>query len=225
MLSHQRILAGRDSTARPGLPANELLAPLPIVALAALVVNDWLLKGSTAPSWLTGKLSDFAGLFAFPLIATAALDLIGAAVSRIVGASWDVTLRRWKLGLAIATTAIVFGAMKLSPIAGSWVESAWSAVIPGDVTIASDRSDAIALVVLAATWWHGRRTIARGAYGRLALAKRRHEVGRPLATTFGDAAACGADRGAVAELDTAVAAWLSGAAAEPVDRALTRLRA
>ena len=76
-----------------------------------------------------------------------------------------------------------------------------------------------ALVMLAGTWWHGRRAIARGAYGRLALAKRR----RPEAV-YGDARACGADPAIVDELESAVGAWLDGGPAAPVDVALARLR-
>jgi hypothetical protein len=217
-----RLLAGADTTARAGLPASELLAPLPLVALGVLALNDWVLKGSAVPNWLTGKLSDFAGVFAFPLVVTAVVDLVGAGLAR-AGLPWDYTLRRWKLALVIATTALVFAAMKLSPLVGSWVEELWSK-LSGGSEIYPDPTDAIAIVVLAATWWHGRRTIARGAYGRLAHAKRRHAAGRPLAAAFGDAAACGADPSTVAALDAAVTAWLAGGPAAPVDAALARLR-
>jgi hypothetical protein len=220
----RRIIAGDDTTSRGGLPANELLAPLPLAMLLVLAFNDWVLKGSSAPVWLTGKLSDFAGLFAFPLVVTAASDLASAALARL-GVAWDFTLRRWKLATTIALTAIVFAAMKLSPVVGSWVEALWSGLVPGDSAIYPDRSDVIALVVLAGTWWHGRRTIARGAYGRLALAKQRHAAGTPLERPFGDAIACGADRALVDELDAAVTAWLSGGPAVAVDAALARLRA
>src|SRR5690349_14518972 len=92
----RRILAGDDGPARAGLPINELLAPLPLVALALLGINDWVLKPSSAPEWLTGKLSDFAGLFVFPLVATAAFDLVLLVLFRL-GAPVDYTLRRWKL--------------------------------------------------------------------------------------------------------------------------------
>lgn len=218
----RRLVAGEDSPARGGLPVNELLAPLPLAALVVLVLNDRVLKGSGAPVWLTGKLSDFAGLFVFPLIATAAADLAGAAIARL-GAPWDVTLRRWKLAAAISLTGAVFAAMKLSPLIGSWIGHAWSRLVPGS-EIYPDPTDVIALVVMAGTWWHGRRTIARGAYGRLALARRRRAAGRPLAAPFADAAACGADPARVARLDGAVAAWLGGGPAEPVERALAELR-
>lgn len=217
-----RVIAGEDTTARGGLPASELLAPLPLLALGVLALNDWVLKGSSAPTWLTGKLSDFAGVFAFPLVVTAAIDLVLAALAR-AGLPLDFTLRRWKLTTTIALTAIVFGAMKLSPLVGGWVERAWSGLVGGS-EIYPDPTDVIALVVLAGTWWQGRLAIARGAHGRLELAKRRHAAGKPLAAPFADAAACGADRAAVTELDRAVVTWLDGGPAEPVDAALARLR-
>jgi hypothetical protein len=75
--------------------------------------------------------------------------------------------------------------------------------------------------MLPLTYLHGRATIARGAYGRLAYAKRRRHR---LASPFGDAAACGADPETVAALDTAVATWLDGGPPAPVDAALGRLR-
>lgn len=217
----RRLLAGDDTTARTGLPANELLAPWPLAALVLLVVNDWVLKATSLPHWLTGKLSDFAGVFAFPLVMTAALDLVLAGLAR-AGVPADFTLRRYKLAAAIAFTAIVFGTMKLVPEVGTVVERVWSGLVPS--SIYPDRSDAIALVVLAGTWWHGRAILARGAYGRLALAKQRHAAGRPLAAPFADAARCGADPAAVAELDAAVAVWLAGGPSAPVDAALARLR-
>jgi hypothetical protein len=48
-------------------PERSLLAqPLPLACVALLVLNDHLLK-HVFPGLVTGKLSDFAGLFFFPL--------------------------------------------------------------------------------------------------------------------------------------------------------------
>lgn len=203
-------LAGSDTTAKPGLPIHELLAPLPVIAIALLVVNDRLLKG-TGPEWLTGKLSDVTGVFVFPLAATALVDLVGYGLSKL-GLNTDFTLRRWKLVVAMAFTAIVFASIKLSPAIAAQVERLWAAVIPG-AEIYPDPTDVICLVMLAATWWHGRRAIARGAYGRVALK-----------ASYADAAACGADPILVDQLDEAVSAWRAGGPAAPVDAALARLR-
>jgi hypothetical protein len=43
--------------------------PYSVAAAVTLAVNDHILKG-LAPGWLTGKLSDFAGLFFFPYLLT-----------------------------------------------------------------------------------------------------------------------------------------------------------
>ena len=188
-----------------------------------LGVNDWILKGSEAPEWLTGKLSDFAGLFAFPVVATAAFDLVLFAAARL-GLLTDFTLRRWKLASIIGLTAVVFAAMKLSPAVADWMAAASSAVV-GRSSVMADPTDLVALVVLAGTWWHGRRVIARGAYGRVEIARRRHAVGRPLSAPFADAVRCGADPAVVGALDDAIAAWLGGGPPAPVDAALERLRA
>ncbi len=218
----RRWLAGSDRTDRGGLPIHELLAPLPLVAIAVLVLNDRVLKGSAAPGWLTGKLSDVVGLFAFPLIVTAAVDLALYLAAK-VGAPVDFTLRRWKLGAACVATACVFTAMKLWPEAARDVARAWSS-IAGDSHVVADPSDLVALVALAAAWVYGRAAISRGSYGRLELAARRHRAGAAVVAPFSDAAACGADPAIVRELDTAVAAWLGGGPAAPVDDALARLR-
>lgn len=47
-----------------------LAHPLSLLAVGLLLLNDHLLK-HIAPSVLTGKLSDFAGLFFFPFLAAA----------------------------------------------------------------------------------------------------------------------------------------------------------
>lgn len=212
-----RMLAGDDGPDRPGLPLAELLAPLPLLLVVVLVVNDWVIKPSDAPRWLAGKLSDFAGLAVFPLVATAAFDGALAAVARL-GARVDPTLRRWKLAAAIALTGGVFAAMKLSPQVAAQVAALLGRAF-GHAEVMPDPTDLLALPALAFAWWHGRRTIARGAYGRLAWARR----ARPTAP-FADAAACGADPAAVAALDGATRAWLDGGPAEPVRTALAELR-
>jgi len=203
-------LAGTDSSTRRGLPANEVLAPLPVLAVLALVGNDWLLKPSGAPEWITGKLSDLAGVFVFPLVLTAAADL---ALYVAVRGRADFTLRRWKLAAAIAATAVAFAATKLSQPVADLVARATAALF-GRGEVMADPYDLIALPLLALTWWHGRRTIARGPYGRLEFA-RRHNLTAP----FADAVACGADPEIVAAVHQSLERG------DGIDAALDRLRA
>ena len=165
-----RVLAGDDGPDKPGLPLAELLAPLPLLALAVLAINDWVLKPTDLPHWFTGKLSDFAGLAVFPLVATAAFDILLWIAWRL-GASVDFTLRRWKLVVAIALTGGVFSIMKLVPEVALWVARAIGLAFDG-ATVMPDPTDLIALPALAFAWWFGGKTIARGSYGRLAWAAR-----------------------------------------------------
>ena len=202
-----RILAGDDQPDKPGLPIAELLAPLPLCALVVLAVNDWVLKPTSLPHWFTGKLSDFAGLAVFPLVATAAFDLLLWIAWRL-GANVDFTLRRWKLVTAIALTGGVFALMKLVPDVALAVAHALGMAF-GHARVMPDATDLIALPALAFAWWFGTKTIARGSYGRLAWARR----ARP-ARVYEDA-----------ELDRTARAWLDGGDLEPLRAALARRRA
>ena len=112
------------------------------LALAVLLLNDHLLK-QAYPSWLTGKLSDFAGLYLFPLLlATLMVPLL--------------TLRRWtfdRVGkVAFWGTALWFTAMKTTPLINRATVSFWEALVDWQVQIVRDPSDLIALPVLLLSW-------------------------------------------------------------------------
>jgi hypothetical protein len=212
-----RWLAGDEGPGHPALPVSELLAPVPLAAALVLAGNDWLLKPSAAPGWLTGKLSDVAGLAVAPLIATAVIDLVLYAAFRL-GARVDFTLRAWKLAAAIAVVGATFAATKLSPAAAAAVAAALAAVT-GRAAIVADPTDLLALPALAVAAWQGRRALARGAAGRLAWAAR-----TGASAPYADAARAGGDPAAAAALDAAVAAWRAGGPADAVRAALQRLR-
>lgn len=121
-------------------PLDVFCSPLPLAAVALLALNDHALKGSgLAPAWFTGKLSDFAGLFFFPLLLAAAASLIAAPGRE----------GRILLGCAAATAA-VFCAVKISPDAGALYELAvgWLRGSPARNTC--DPTDLVALPMCAA---------------------------------------------------------------------------
>jgi hypothetical protein len=68
---------------RPRLaaPGGALLHPVLLLALAALVFNDHVLK-ATHPGWLSGKLSDFAVVVLLPLFLHGGLELLCARLGR-----------------------------------------------------------------------------------------------------------------------------------------------
>ncbi len=62
------------STDRPG---SLLCRPAFVASLAVLVVNDHYLK-TAHPSWVTGKLSDLAGLALAPIALVSAIEVVGS---------------------------------------------------------------------------------------------------------------------------------------------------
>jgi hypothetical protein len=118
------------------------------LAVALLVVNDHVLK-TAFPSWITGKLSDFAGLFVFPLLLIALLSLI---VPR-----W---LRPDRVGqAAFVITGLWFGAVKTLPAANRLTGQLIGAALGGGpLQIALDPTDLMALLMLLPAWRLWRRT-------------------------------------------------------------------
>src|SRR5262249_269111 len=107
---------------RPSVPwSSDLLHPAPLAAVALLAVNDHLLKGSgLLPGWLTGKLSDFAGMFFFPIL------LVAAARGALrIAAGRDVEDRRALAASAALATGVVFTLLKLSAPFNAWMTAHW----------------------------------------------------------------------------------------------------
>ncbi|WP_212735357.1 hypothetical protein [Herbidospora galbida] len=104
--------------------------PLTVLALVVLVVNDHVLKAAW-PGFVTGKLSDVAGLILFPAL----LDLV---------------VRRAKVSIAV--TGVGFALVKTTAT-GAWLASeAWTAVW-GPSRVLADPTDLLALPALWAAWW------------------------------------------------------------------------
>jgi hypothetical protein len=205
-----RALGGVDAPGRRAVPAGELFHPVTLAMLALLVVNDHVLKGGPLPGWLTGKVSDVAGIASFPLVLTAAADSILWLVA-LAGAPVDFTLRRWKLGLAIAVTGGLMIAIKLSPDAARLV-AGWLAELWGRGAIVPDPTDLLALPALAIAGWVGAAELRRVPLGRLEYSRRRGRA------DLADTGATGADA-------AAIDAWIAGGPPEPAAEALRRLRA
>ncbi|UQA57685.1 hypothetical protein [Polyangium aurulentum] len=118
---------------KPFAARRALIHPLWLGALALLAINDHLLKGSGhLPGWLTGKLSDFAGLVVAPALLATLLRL---------------SSRKALLAAHVATGA-VFAAIKIFPDAARAFE-ALTALTPFPWEITVDPTDLAALPALA----------------------------------------------------------------------------
>ena len=62
-------------------PGDALLDPIALAALTLLVVNDHILK-SAWPGFVTGKLSDIAGLAFFPILVLSGWELLEMAMRK-----------------------------------------------------------------------------------------------------------------------------------------------
>lgn len=139
-----------------------------VLALVVLIVNDRVLKRRW-PGAATGKLSDVAGLYLFPLVLVGVVETAAGVVGRSRAA------RRRSVAVAATATAATFAVIKLSPVAGEafqatfgwlrWPLSALESGLRGDgfeastrVSLVRDATDLFALPMAALAWWvHGRR--------------------------------------------------------------------
>jgi hypothetical protein len=120
-----------------GPDISHLLTPIYIGSVAALVLNDQIFK-QAFPGLITGKLSDFAGVFAFAVFLS-------------------VVIRR-HIPAFHAMIAVAFMVWK-SPLSDPAIE-AWNAVMPFRIARVVDHWDLLALSVLPLSmaylrrqWW------------------------------------------------------------------------
>ena len=134
-----------------------------------LILNDQVLK-SAWPGFVTGKLSDFAGLIVAPLALQAAWEVGQWIAGRWRGPSKSV------LAVAIIAVGLGFAAVQVwEPAsnaydwalgAAQWPFRAVVALLTGApapdmeaVAATADAEDLLALPALAVTWWVGRRRL------------------------------------------------------------------
>jgi hypothetical protein len=146
------------SSPAPFVPGEALLCTPVLAAMLVTAVNDHWLKAA-APGWLTGKLSDFAGLFFFPFLVVACLELVRELLARARG----VRARRGTSARAFAVVLVVEGllfvALEVSPAGALRFGEAWSTLFGVPARFTADPSDLCALLVLPLAW---RTARARG---------------------------------------------------------------
>ncbi|MCI0478592.1 MAG: hypothetical protein L0Y55_20315, partial [Anaerolineales bacterium] len=117
-----------------------LAHPVSLLSIGLLILNDHFFK-AISPSWLTGKLSDFAGLFFFPFLLAICFGIVfWRALPKTIGA------------LAIGVTAIWFTLIKTTALGNALTEEMIARLLGVPVQIVLDPTDLIALLVLIPTW-------------------------------------------------------------------------
>jgi len=118
-----------------GVSVRVLASPGFVLALVVFVLNDHVLK-TAYPGWITGKLSDFAGLVVAPV-------LLGVLLT-----AWRVAR---PMPLAITLTGVGFALAKTSAAGAAVTSAAWS--LTGVPTlIRADVTDLLALPALGLGW-------------------------------------------------------------------------
>jgi hypothetical protein len=169
-----RWLGGTEQVDETGLPVEEFAHPWPLLAMALLGVNDHLLKGSGwLPGWVTGKVSDCAGLLFVPLFLTAAVDTLLYLAFRLSrGRTPRYSLTMGKLYAAVAFTAILFVPLKLSDTWGTLYIRAMHVLDVfdwfGGFQVTRDPTDIVAVAMFPLVILLGRRFVRRIPMGRLA---------------------------------------------------------
>ncbi|MFF4342478.1 hypothetical protein ACFY00_21420 [Kitasatospora sp. NPDC001540] len=114
--------------------------PGTLLAIAVLAFNDQVGKRAW-PGAVTGKVSDVAWMLVVPPL----LALPATALARLRGE------RAAQLGLAL--TAVTFAVAKSSAAGAGWASRGWSALTGVPSRTVADRTDLLALPVLAVAWW------------------------------------------------------------------------
>jgi hypothetical protein len=122
-----------------------LCHPVTVTALALLIVNDHVLK-SAWPGWVTGKLSDVAGMVLAPPLLAALAGLIAPRSS----------FRRVAVA-AIVAVGCGFAFVKLRGYGAELASEAWSLFTPS--LVRADPTDLLALPFLGVAWWTAHRPL------------------------------------------------------------------
>jgi hypothetical protein len=149
------------------VPADGLLSVPAMTAVVVVILNDHVLKHA-APGWVTGKLSDVAGMAFFPLFLQAVLEVVQRARGK-----WE-TPRAEVLRWCCIFTAVAFASIKLFPSAAhayrvtlgalqwplraalAWMQNA-SVPTPQSVQLVMDPTDLLAIPFVLVAWWTGEK--------------------------------------------------------------------
>ena len=139
----------KDSTLRKSL--SVLTHPLTIAAVLVLLINDHYLR-IHYPSWITGKLGDFAWLYISPIALAA---ILGFLLPRLFNEN-----TRSVILLSVGLISVMFLLGKTSVQVNAWMREGMGLFLGGPVSLHRDPTDLIALPAAAGAYltWIKHRT-------------------------------------------------------------------
>lgn len=155
-------------------PGDLLLQPWALMSVAVVLINDHVLK-ATFGNMLTGKISDIAGVFLFPILLLSVLEVVRRDLLGGAAVTW-----------AVAVTGIGFTAVKLIQPAGDTYEYTIGALryvargFTGDfapILVYRDASDLWVLPILIGSYVvisRSRTRAPEGAFEHKAINPARH---------------------------------------------------
>ena len=121
--------------------------PLPLSAIALMALNDHWLKYKY-PGFITGKLSDFCGVFYFPIFLLA----LGAALFQILKGNAYVMLKAHVLWAILFTDTLMI-IVKLSTTSSRWIEEFFALHI-FQIQLTQDWTDLMAFSINPLTYFY-----------------------------------------------------------------------
>jgi hypothetical protein len=154
-----------DRAATGVVPGMEIFGIVPLLGAVVLILNDQFLKAAQ-PSWLTGKLSDVAGMMFFPFLLSATWSWGKYAVLRLGQKPVfppDVALTLPVLTVCVALSGFCLAFINVSAFGNDCYVQLLCAINffnrSGDIQSTMDASDCLALAILPAVWWWGKQWI------------------------------------------------------------------
>lgn len=148
-------------------PGDFLLDPVSLIAIAVLILNDWYVKQHW-PGFISGKLSDLAGLIFFPLLLVALAELAVMVLRR----PWRATRTTFVImslvvAAAFAATKAIEPVRDLDEVVLGWLRwlpiAAYRAAVnaptgsPVRHEVVADLTDLLAVPCVLAAIWIGSR--------------------------------------------------------------------
>ncbi len=135
-------------------PAELMTAPVVVLSLVALVINDHWLKGAHA-SWLTGKASDVAGLVVAPVMLVGLVEVAAWLLERKPpGSHRSMVVAAVAVGIVFATIQVLPPATEAYAKIAGWSAHLVAGLMPfvssagGPANVTADPTDLVALFAL-----------------------------------------------------------------------------